>query len=150
MTTRNAFAAFDLEADAATIDTLRTDLAFALRKFIEASGMGQAKIGEILGLRQNVVSQICRGRVQHLSVERLIRAMVRAKIPGFVEWGASAEDARARVSVRVSPEVHTTISVADTVGTVYQQNWVGKDEPIQRRGTWGVKSSTQFARAKNS
>ena len=104
---RNAFSAFGCAPEDATIDTLRTDLALALRMFIEKSQMGQVKAGAILGLKQNVVSQIVRGKIEHLSVERLIKAMVRAGIPGFAEWGASAEDGladiRAESSRRIIP-----------------------------------------------
>lgn len=112
---RNAFSAFGFEPEEATIDTLRTDLALALRKFIQNSQMGQAKIGEILGLKQNVVSQIVRGKTEHLSVERLIKAMVRAKIPGFAEWGASAEDARAKVGVRASPVYGVPTAIGEPI-----------------------------------
>ncbi len=76
MITRNIFSAFNFAADDATIDTLRTDLAFALRMFIERSNMNQTRAAQVLGLKQSVVSQIVRGDIEHLSVERLIRAMV--------------------------------------------------------------------------
>jgi predicted XRE-type DNA-binding protein len=122
MAVRNAFTAFGYAPEDATIDTLRTDLAFALRKFIESSGMGQAKIGEVLGLKQSVVSQIKRGNIEHLSVERLIRAMVKAKIPGHAEWGTSAEDARAGVGMLVSQHSSTLVEFAPTIGTYYA-NW---------------------------
>jgi predicted XRE-type DNA-binding protein len=102
MSVKNAFTAFGLDADEATIDTLRTDIAFALREFIERSGKGQAKVGELLGLKQSVVSHIVRGDIGHLSVERLIRAMVKAGIPGFAEWGGSPEEARAGSGYRPS------------------------------------------------
>jgi predicted XRE-type DNA-binding protein len=102
---RNAFTAFGLDADTATIDTLRTDIAFALREFIERSGLGQVKVGQMLGLKQSVVSHIVRGEIEHLSVERLIRAMVKAKLPGFAEWGESAEEACAGSGYRpASPQ----------------------------------------------
>lgn len=128
MTTKNAFSAFGFDPDIATVQTLRTDLAFALRLFIENSqnsGTGQAKIGEILGFKQSVVSQIKRGNIEHLSVERLIRAMVKAKIPGFAEWGATAEAARAGVGLHAPLLTGTSISVAPTVGNVYSRDWLG-------------------------
>jgi predicted XRE-type DNA-binding protein len=129
-TVRNAFTAFGAPAEAATIDTLRTDLALALRKFIERSQMGQAKVGEILGLKQNVVSQIVRGKIEHLSVERLIKAMVRAKIPGYAEWGASAEDACARVAMRASPADLVSVAQTPTIGSFYEENWLGGDSSV--------------------
>ena len=109
MSVKNAFTAFGLDADEATIDTLRTDIAFALREFIERSGKGQTKIGERLGLKQSVVSHIVRGDIGHLSVERLIRAMVKAGIPGFAEWGGSPEEARAGTGYRPSVSPFTVI-----------------------------------------
>jgi len=130
MAIRNAFSAFHIEPDVGTIDTLRTDLAFALRQFIEqsqASGIGQAKIGEILGLRQSVVSQIKRGNIEHLSVERLIKAMVKAKMPGHAEWGVTVEEARAGVGVHVASFASTSTVVAPEIGTPYAKNWLSRD-----------------------
>jgi predicted XRE-type DNA-binding protein len=135
MALRNAFSAFGFDPEIATIDTLRTDLAYALRGFIDncqQSGMGQKKIGEILGLKQSVVSQIKRGNIAHLSVERLVKAMVRAKIPGFAEWGASAEDARAAVGVRAFDATSTTVSIAPTIGSVYKENWLTKRAQLSK------------------
>jgi predicted XRE-type DNA-binding protein len=143
MPVRNAFTAFDFPPDDATIDTLRTDLAFALRQFIRNSGMGQAKVGEVLGLKQNVVSEIVRGNIEHLSVERLIKAMVRAKMPGFAEWGASSEDARASVGVRVSGAISTSVAVAPTIGSPYQQNWFGDMGRLSDQSWLRVKSTEQ-------
>jgi predicted XRE-type DNA-binding protein len=111
MAIKNALAAFGLDADEATIDTLRTDIAFALRGFIQRSGLGQVKIGELLGLKQSVVSHIVRGEIEHLSVERLIRAMVKAEIPGFAEWGGSPEEARAGSGYRMPTPVIYTPSI---------------------------------------
>lgn len=111
MALKNAFSAFGLQADEATIDTLRTDIAFALREYIERSGLGQAKAGEKLGLKQSVISHIVRGNIKHLSVERLVKAMVKAELPGFAEWGGSPEEARAgtgyRPTLAASVIIHT-------------------------------------------
>ena len=97
---KNAFTAFGLPPEVATIDTLRTDIALALKSYIERSGLSQEKAGKLFGLKQSVVSHIVRGEIKHLSVERLIRAMVNAKLPGFAEWGESSEDARAGTGYR--------------------------------------------------
>jgi predicted XRE-type DNA-binding protein len=137
-TLRNAFSAFGASAEEATVDTLRSDLALALRKFIENSQMGQAKVGEVLGLKQSVISQIVRGRIEHLSVERLIKAMVRAQIPGYAEWGVSAEDARAKVGVRASPIASSSIAYADPIGAVYPPEWLGRDSRAPFGKHWRV------------
>lgn len=137
MAIRNAFSAFGFEPEAATIDALRTDLALALRRFIESSGLGQAKIGAVLGLKQSVVSQIVSGNIAHLSVERLIRAMVKARIPGFAEWDGNPENAHAGVGVRLASSMSTSVSIAPTIGTVYQESWSAampqlSDQPLVR------------------
>ncbi|MGA8939910.1 MAG: XRE family transcriptional regulator [Acidobacteriaceae bacterium] len=144
MVVRNAFSAFRIEPDTGTIDTLRTDLAFALRQFIENcqnGGLGQAKIGEILGLKQSVVSQIKGGNINHLSVERLIRAMVRAKMPGYAEWGATAEHARAGVGVHVAQLVSTSIAVVPEIGSPYGTNWLSSDVRLSDKPVVRVKAS---------
>src|SRR5579859_86619 len=99
---KNAFSALGLDPDVATIDTLRTDIALALTRYIELTGISQERAGQLFGVKQSVVSQIVRGNVAHLSVERLIRAMVRSKLQGFAEWGESSEDARAGTGYRPS------------------------------------------------
>ena len=141
MAIRNAFSAFGIPAEDATIDTLRTDLALALRGFIENSGMGQAKIGEVLGLKQSVVSQIKRGNIEHLSVERLVRAMVKARIVGFAEWGASPEDARAGVGVRTTSAAVTSIEITPPIGTYYQENWLEGDRLLSHKPWLRVNAS---------
>jgi predicted XRE-type DNA-binding protein len=130
MSTKNIFSAFSFTPDEATIDTLRADLAFALRQFIERSNMNQTRAAQVLKLKQSVVSQIVRGDIEHLSVERLIKAMVRARITGFAEWGESAELARAGAGFRASstasvvievpldPTYIRGVSAADNVGQV--------------------------------
>lgn len=139
-TLKNAFTAFGGTAEDATIDTLRADLALALRKFIENSQLGQAKAGEILGLKQNVVSQIVRGRIGHLSVERLIKAMVRAKIAGYAEWGASPENASAGAGVRSHVATQTSLAIAPPVGTIYPEKWLGQDPKSAFGSRWRVRS----------
>jgi predicted XRE-type DNA-binding protein len=136
MAVKNAFSAFGLDADEATIDTLRTDIALALREFIKRSGHGQVKIGQLLGLKQSVVSHIVRGNIKHLSVERLIRAMVKAKLPGFAEWGETAEEARAGGGylpqpIAQTPVVYTSVLTlaGDEWGDIHPRN-TGQPDPL--------------------
>jgi len=136
MTVKNAFSAFGFEADEATIDTLRTDLAFALRNYIEKSGKNQARVGQELGLKQSVVSHIVRGDIAHLSVERLIKAMVRAGIPGFAEWAASPERARACAGLRAQLGFSTAVQYVSGAGLMAGTKWEGakpknQGEPVQ-------------------
>ncbi len=92
---RNPYSAFGFAPDEATVSALRSDLAYALRQFIEQGQMSQKKAAHSLGLSQNIISHIVRGQTEHLSVERLIKAMVRAQIPGYAEWSGSPDDAKA-------------------------------------------------------
>jgi len=82
------------EPEDAMIFALRSDLADAIAKHLKARFKRQTPAADLLGLSQAAVSNIMRGKIDHLSVERLIRAMVRAKIPGFAEW-PTADTARA-------------------------------------------------------
>jgi len=141
---KNAFSALGLDPDVATIDTLRTDIALALARYIETTGISQEKAGELFGVKQSVVSQIVRGDVAHLSVERLIRAMVRAKIQGFAEWGESSEDARAGTGYR--PAALSTpvfiVAVPELGYSTAEGSWAGgasnaseRNALIKPRGT---------------
>lgn len=94
MNRKNAFLAFGIPPEDATIDVLRSDLAAAIGRFLSDGQFSQKKAGEILGLPQGTVSDIVRGNIERLSIERLIRAMIRARIPGWAEW-VSADSARA-------------------------------------------------------
>jgi predicted XRE-type DNA-binding protein len=110
-----------LDPDTATIDTLRTDIALALREYIERTGISQAKAGTVFGLKQSVVSHIVRGEIRHLSIERLIKAMVKAKLPGFAEWGESSEEARAGTGYR--PSISQTAVIRTPIFSFGGKEW---------------------------
>lgn len=84
MAKRNIFLAMGFDPEDAMIYAVRADLADAIAKAL--AGKTQGEIVEALGLRQSVVSQILNGKIENVSVERLMRAMVRAGIPGYAEW----------------------------------------------------------------
>jgi predicted XRE-type DNA-binding protein len=131
---KNAFSAFGLDPDVATIDTLRTDIAIALTRYIEVTGISQEKAGELFGVKQSVVSQIVRGDIAHLSVERLIRAMVRAKIQGFAEWGESSEDARAGTGYSPAA-LSTPVYIAGSLDLDFSNRWTGDASNASKRNT---------------
>ena len=83
MAIKNAFSAFGLDASDATIDTLRTDLAYALKGYIERSGKGKTKVGEALGLKQSVVSHIVRGDIDHRVIVELLIEEFPDVLPGL-------------------------------------------------------------------
>jgi len=66
------------------VQAIRADLADAIAAYFADKPRIEAQAK--LGLSQAIVSQIMNGRVDHLSVERLMRAMVRAGIPGYAQW----------------------------------------------------------------
>lgn len=94
MARKNAYLMFGLPPEDAAINVLRGDLAAAIARFISDGQLTQKRAQSLLGLPQGTVSNIINGNVEHLSIERLIRAMIRAQIPGWAEW-RDAENARA-------------------------------------------------------
>jgi predicted XRE-type DNA-binding protein len=94
MAKKNIFLAMGFEPEDAMIQALRVDLAEAISAALDMRRVTPKEAARLLGLSQGVVSNIRNGKVDHLSLERLMRAMVRAKIPGFACW-PSAEGARA-------------------------------------------------------
>lgn len=84
MTRTNSFLAMGFEPDDAVVYAIRTDLADAIAAYL--GDRPQQEAANVLGLSQSLISRITRGRVEGLSIERLVRAMVRANIPGFARW----------------------------------------------------------------
>lgn len=92
----------------AMVLAIRADLADAIAQVMDAGGIVGANATAKLGLPQGTVSQLKNGRVDHISIERLMRAMVRANIPGFAIW-PNVEDARAG-SLPATRSAGTTIA----------------------------------------
>lgn len=107
---KNVYLAMGFPADDAAVQAIRADLASAIAKHIR--DLTQADAAQRLGLTQSVVSNIVRGNVLNVSVERFIRAMVRAGIPGCAEW-PSADKARAGAyePVTAALTVHSHIAL---------------------------------------
>jgi predicted XRE-type DNA-binding protein len=86
MSQYNIYLAMGLEPEDAAVQAVRADLAAAITRHLERRGIRQARAATLLGLSQAAVSNLKRGKVDHLSIERLLRAMVRAGIPGYANW----------------------------------------------------------------
>jgi predicted XRE-type DNA-binding protein len=116
MTKRNIFLAMGFEPEDAMVQAVRADLADAIAALLDERDLTQVEASELLGLPQGVVSNIVRGRVEHLSIERLMRAMVRAGIPGYAKW-PTADTAKAGVlySSAVAPTVSSDLEFAEPI-----------------------------------
>jgi len=74
----NVFIDLGYSSDEAAILQMRADLMADLRKFIKAKRLRQAKVAEILGVRQSRVSDLIRGKWEKFSLEVLITLATRA------------------------------------------------------------------------
>lgn len=77
---KSAHSAFrDLfEADEAIELELRAEVISALRRWVERSGLTQTDAAEALGTTQARVSDICRGKISAISLDKLVRLANRA------------------------------------------------------------------------
>jgi predicted XRE-type DNA-binding protein len=82
-----------MDADAATIQALRSDLALQIARFIKGQGRNQTEAARQLAIPQPTVSKIMNGRVSELSLELLIRVAVRAGLPVVLQTGKVPEEA---------------------------------------------------------
>lgn len=94
MEPKNTFAD-SFEPDEATVLALRSDLARILRAFLRHSG-SQTVVARQLGVQQSLVSKICRGDIANLSLEKLVKLCVRARVPAVAQWGLSPHTAEVR------------------------------------------------------
>lgn len=134
MSRKNIFVAMGFEPEDAMVYAIRSDLADAIARYLDAENIRGADAVALLGLPQGTVSNLKNGRIEHLSVERLMRAMVRAGIPGYAKW-QSADLAKGGVLAE-------SRSAATVSGTV--------DMLIDVENEWAeVSTSTPFEPASN-
>jgi len=93
MPLKNAFAAFGLSKEDATIEAWRNDLARIIRSKFIASQKSQSDFADQIAVKQSVVSRIVRGKLRGLSVEFLLRLCVKLETSGKALWDPSAENA---------------------------------------------------------
>lgn len=95
----NVFLDAGYAADEATVKAIRSDLAIQLAAFLKRRGLNQVAAAKMLGVPQPTISKIVNGNVKSLSVELLIRLLVRADVPVVIQTGSTPRDAGAWVSV---------------------------------------------------
>jgi len=74
----NVFIDLGFSPDEAAVLQMRADIMFDLRKFIDSSGLTQAKAADLLGVSQSRVSDLVRGKWEKFSLEMLITLATRA------------------------------------------------------------------------
>jgi predicted XRE-type DNA-binding protein len=89
--------------DDATIRSLRRDLALQVSRAVRALGITQVAAAKRLGVPQPTLSKLINGRIDHLSIELLIRVAVRAGLSLTLLTGEVPEEAGVFVS---SPKSH--------------------------------------------
>jgi predicted XRE-type DNA-binding protein len=86
------------EPDIATIQTLRSDLALQIARFVGHRGRSQVETARILDIPQPTLSKIMNAQVAELSLELLIRIAVRAHLPVILQTGNEPAEAGVFVS----------------------------------------------------
>lgn len=108
MAYKNAFADF-YDKDEATVLAIRSDIARLLRGYIRNMG-SQTAVANRLRVQQSLISNLVRGNVESLSIEKLIKLCVRAGMAGTAQWGESPDDAEAVAGNWI---LHVDLTVGD-------------------------------------
>jgi predicted XRE-type DNA-binding protein len=96
---KNVFVDAGYSPDVAAVKALRSDLAFEIAQYIERHRYTQVNAARALGIPQPTVSKIINGRVSDLSMEFLLRVLVRAGIPMVLQTGSSVNHAVAEIGI---------------------------------------------------
>ena len=92
---RNPFLDVAFPPDQATALHIRSQLAAALECHIAHKGWSRTEAAHALKVAQPTVSKIVNGNIEKLSIEFLIKLMVRAGLPVSISGGRSARSRRA-------------------------------------------------------
>jgi predicted XRE-type DNA-binding protein len=92
---RNPFLDVAFPPDQAVALHIRSQLAGALEYHIEREGWSQTEAARALRVLQPTVSKIVNGKIEKLSIELLIKLMVRAGLPVSITGGRSTRGRRA-------------------------------------------------------
>jgi len=84
---RNSFLDLGFSPEEATALHIRSQLAATLEQCIEHKGWNQAAASRVLKVPQTTVSKIVNGNIDKLSIEFLVKLMVRAGLPVDVTSG---------------------------------------------------------------
>ena len=98
---RNPFLDLGFSREEATALHIRSQLAASLEQHIERHGWNQAEAARALKVPQPTVSKIVNGNIDKLSIEFLVKLMVRAGLPVEIS-GGRGRFAR-RVTYRPAP-----------------------------------------------
>jgi predicted XRE-type DNA-binding protein len=91
---RNPFLDLGFPPEEAAALHIRSQLAAALEYHIERKGWSQTEAARSLKVPQPTVSKIVNGNIEKLSIEFLIKLMVRAGLPVSISGGRSARGRR--------------------------------------------------------
>jgi predicted XRE-type DNA-binding protein len=92
---RNPFLDLGFPPEKAAALHIRSQLAAALEYHIERKGWSQTEAARALKVPQPTVSKIVNGNIEKLSIEFLIKLMVRAGLSVSISGGRSASGRRA-------------------------------------------------------
>ncbi|MGH8291236.1 MAG: helix-turn-helix domain-containing protein [Steroidobacteraceae bacterium] len=87
---RNPFLDLGFPREEATALHIRSQLAALLEQHIERKGWSQTAAARALKIPQPTVSKIINGKIEKLSIEFLIKLMIRAGLPVEVSAGRRA------------------------------------------------------------
>ena len=91
---RNPFLDLGFPPEEAVALHIRSQLAAALEHYIERKGLSQTEAARSLKVPQPTISKIVNGNVEKLSIEFLIKLMVRAGLPVGIAGGRAASARR--------------------------------------------------------
>jgi predicted XRE-type DNA-binding protein len=91
---RNPFLDLGFPPEEAVALHIRSQLAAALEHHIERKGWGQMEAARALKVPQPTVSKIVNGKIEKLSIDFLVKLMVRAGLPISISGGRSASARR--------------------------------------------------------
>jgi predicted XRE-type DNA-binding protein len=89
--------------DAATINSLRRDVALQIARRLQRRSLSQLAAARELDVPQPTLSKIMNGRVDDLSLELLIRIAVRLRLPLVLQTGEVPAEAGAYLPVGFDP-----------------------------------------------
>ena len=102
---RNPFRDLGFSLEQATVLYIRSQLAAALEHHIDRKGWCQAEAARALKVPQPTISNIVDGSIDKLSIEFLVKLMVRVGLPVNVSGGVSPSLAARTRSLRCGHEV---------------------------------------------
>jgi predicted XRE-type DNA-binding protein len=93
---RNPFLDLGFPREEAIALHIRAQLAAALEHHIERKGWSQTEAARTLKVPQPTISKVVNGNIEKLSIEFLIKLMVRAGLPVNISGGRSVSARRTR------------------------------------------------------